>query len=275
MPTIPNRICRICSKPFYARIQHINKGWGLYCSLICKGKAQKQALPMNAECRQCKSPIHITPSDQRRGRGHYCSAACFGLACRKEIESVCASTACRKTFIIEPWQERAGQGRYCSRQSYIDTIFMPEVIEKRFWRSVDFITTPRGCWPWIPTQEREIYGNFSVGRKSIPSHVFSYELTHGPILLPGVFICHLCNYKPCCNPKHLYAGNAQLNSQQALHDGLYLSGENHPQARLNNEDIYEIRNLKGLMTEREIAEFFNIGNSTVHHILSRETWKHL
>lgn len=32
----PNRICKVCGTPFYARPRAINRGWGIYCSLACR-----------------------------------------------------------------------------------------------------------------------------------------------------------------------------------------------------------------------------------------------
>lgn len=40
MPTLIDKICPICKKPFKVEIKRINQGEGIYCSISCTGKAK-------------------------------------------------------------------------------------------------------------------------------------------------------------------------------------------------------------------------------------------
>jgi len=55
-----------------------------------------------------------------------------------------------------------------------------------------------------------------------------------------------------------------------------LRGENHPQAKLTNEQVWEIRNLyeKGF-SHKLIARNFKISTWNVEEIGKRKTWTHI
>jgi hypothetical protein len=67
-----------------------------------------------------------------------------------------------------------------------------------------------GCWLWIGGRDRDGYGKFSVKRRSVRAHRFSYEQFIGPIpegLLPD----HLCRTRSCVRPDHLELVTEQVN----------------------------------------------------------------
>jgi DNA invertase Pin-like site-specific DNA recombinase len=49
-------------------------------------------------------------------------------------------------------------------------------------------------------------------------------------------------------------------------------GDRNGQSRLTEDQVREIRRLKGSMFQREIAEKFGVTLSTVNHIYNRTTW---
>jgi len=61
-----------------------------------------------------------------------------------------------------------------------------------------------GCWIWKGSRSNRGYGLFSVKRKTISTHRFSYMAFKGPIP-EGMTIDHLCRKPSCVNPKHLEA----------------------------------------------------------------------
>ncbi|MBT8085976.1 MAG: HNH endonuclease [Woeseia sp.] len=54
----------------------------------------------------------------------------------------------------------------------------------------------------------------SIENKRHLTHRLMYEIAYGEIP-QGAFICHHCDNPPCCNPAHLYAGNAKTNQRDA------------------------------------------------------------
>lgn len=64
---------------------------------------------------------------------------------------------------------------------------------------------------------------------------------HGPPLAPGMHARHRCDNPRCYNPRHLEWGSAGDNIADSLKRGRRKTGENHPNAKLSNQDIIDIR----------------------------------
>lgn len=73
---MPDRKCKICGNEFFIKPFHAKKGWGKYCSIKCRTKAQFTGKLV--ECSNCGKKIWRTPKDFRRSRRNkfFCSVAC-------------------------------------------------------------------------------------------------------------------------------------------------------------------------------------------------------
>lgn len=135
------------------------------------------------------------------------------------------------------------------------------------------------CWPWPGTRSAGGYGRVAHGGREAYAHRLSFEIHHGPIA-PGMFVCHHCDNPPCVNPAHLFAGTAADNGADMAAKGRSrnggLRGTNHPQAKLTEADVLEIRRryAKG-ETGVSLAREFDIQPTTVSWIVRRVTWSHL
>src|SRR5690606_18613437 len=68
----------------------------------------------------------------------------------------------------------------------------------------------------------------------------------------------------------------QENTQHSLNKGHWQAkGEKSTSAKLNNNDIVDIRALSKTKTGKEIAIIKNIAPSTVSNILSGKKWNHI
>jgi hypothetical protein len=112
-----------------------------------------------------------------------------------------------------------------------------ESLEERFWSKVwrceHHWPCKKCCWPWpgvkldnFPWIVLHTYGRFSDPRLdnglAIPAHRQAFIFTHKTLLLPGIIICHQCDFAPCCNPAHLRAGSITDNMRDLRgkrHDG--------------------------------------------------------
>lgn len=68
------------------------------------------------------------------------------------------------------------------------------------------------CWPWISAGFNE-YGQFWIGDKLVGAHRYAWEITRKTKVPKGMMILHMCDYRACCNPNHLYCGDAAQNAK--------------------------------------------------------------
>lgn len=106
-----------------------------------------------------------------------------------------------------------------------------------------------GCVEWTGARTACGYGRISRGRSVDGyerTHRVVWELANGPIP-PGMAVCHHCDNPPCCALGHLFLGSQGDN----VHDmwakgrqgGTIPSGEAHPDARLTDEQVADLRHL--------------------------------
>jgi HNH endonuclease len=154
----------------------------------------------------------------------------------------------------------------------------------RFWAKViqNGPTHPilgTACWDWTGSKNSFGYGHIQVNHRLVPAHRFSYELHYGPIP-NGLFVCHHCDNPPCTNPLHLFLGNASDNSKDAADKGRLIPphhvGSAHPQAKLTDRDVLEIRRRAGDgENPLDIARDFDVHFGTIYRVINRATWTHI
>lgn len=81
-----------------------------------------------------------------------------------------------------------------------------------------------GCWIWTGCTYNAGYGSVGwrykpIGKRTmIAAHRAAWMLTNGPIP-EGIDVCHTCDVRLCCNPKHLWLGTAKDNMADARRKG--------------------------------------------------------
>ncbi len=147
--------------------------------------------------------------------------------------------------------------------------------EERFWAKVDKTPGqgPDGdCWGWLAGTRYGGYGYLRISGKIVAAHRFSYELHKGPIP-EGKKVRHSCDNKLCPNPDHLLLGTHQTNMDDMVVRGRSSRGEARPCAKLTPENILTIR--CDTRTVRQIAADYNVSKSSIHHIKTGKSWKHI
>jgi hypothetical protein len=87
--------------------------------------------------------------------------------------------------------------------------------EMLFWEKVD-IRDDNECWPWMGCRYWNVYGQLTAHCKRIKAHRCAFELTFGPT---DKWVLHKCDNPPCCNPAHLFEGDAMSNVADMISKG--------------------------------------------------------
>lgn len=92
----------------------------------------------------------------------------------------------------------------------------------------------------------------------------------------GLYVLHGPEGHLDNRPENLRYGTQKENMQDRKRDGTEILGQNHPNSKLSNLQVLEIRKLchEGVLL-RKVAEQFNISLASVCMIRKRQTWKHL
>lgn len=153
----------------------------------------------------------------------------------------------------------------------------------RFW---SYVHKSNGCWLWtggcfngFSSKEGFQYGEFHLHGNPVRAHRLSWEIHFGSIP-KGLYVLHRCDNPSCVRPDHLWLGTGKQNYDDMVSKGRRVlsaeirnQGEENRFHKLTNDQVLEIR--KSGMSSRKLAIAFNVGRSTVRHILARRTWAHL
>lgn len=128
------------------------------------------------------------------------------------------------------------------------------------------------CLEWSGRRTRDGYGQIVVAGRTRAAHRVAYEEAYGEIP-PGLLIRHTCDNPPCINPQHLIPGTAKQNTHDSLDRGRWAWGEKNGDARLTNHQALEIyRRAQSGERQRDLADEFGVGQSTVSRIARGESW---
>lgn len=177
--------------------------------------------------------------------------------------------------------------------------------EARFALKYQLPSNNNDCWVWTGCRNHRGYGQFYFRGRARVSHRVAWILNFGEIP-EGMSICHHCDNPPCVNPDHLFLGTMADNMSDKMTKGRLAKGptsgaHTHPDrvsrgtkhssvmkvaaargekqhmAKLTSELVLEIRKLletSGL-SQREIAEQYDVTKGTISAIHVRKNWKHI
>ena len=164
-------------------------------------------------------------------------------------------------------------------------------LEDRLWSRVT-IREEEDCWEW----------NGAHNSRGLPMFIFSkldrasYDLKlqfgtdsergitaqrvmWGVIVGPVPYnkvVYHKCNNRNCMNPKHLELGSKQDQSDHRIDSERQAVGDSHGKSKLTPSEAREIyqRFFEDEITQSELAQQYNIDDSTVSNIINGHIWSH-
>ena len=150
---------------------------------------------------------------------------------------------------------------------------------RRFWRRIEKGGIEE-CWNWLGNVNSHGYGTVRLTpeprvHKSIGTHRAAWELTYGPVT-DGRYVLHKneCNNRRCCNPNHLYLGDAQKNAEDR--DGAGHGPAGKRRNSLEVDDVVNIRKMaKAGVPLTHIAKLHGIAYPTAIKAATGATWKHV
>lgn len=129
------------------------------------------------------------------------------------------------------------------------------------------------CWEWIGHIQPKGYGIFDISGKKYLAHRLTYEIFIGEI--PEYkCVCHKCDNRKCCNPKHLFTGTIQDNNRDRHEKGRTAKGEAIGSSKLSYEDITDIRLLASYnLKDKQIAEIYHVSRPLITMIRNGNRWQ--
>lgn len=116
---------------------------------------------------------------------------------------------------------------------------------------------PNGCVEWTGAKNNHGYGQIRIHNAIYYVHRILFEAAHQRKILDGAFLLHSCDNSNCVSPSHLREGSQSDNQQDALRRGRRKIG-------LTPEQTAVAIDLRGVVTQKELARKFGVTVATVH-----------
>lgn len=151
---------------------------------------------------------------------------------------------------------------------------------KRVWTLIDK-DNPFGpwgnCWRWKGKPDAYGYGQISVEEnrkhRNIKSHRLVFFIVTGQ--WPTRILMHSCDTRLCVNPAHLSEGSNTENVADAVWKNRQAKGIGNGMAKLNEQQVIEIRDLYPSLSFAKIAKRYNVCYQLIHLIVRRKIWRHV
>lgn len=170
---------------------------------------------------------------------------------------------------------RRGNDRFCSIKCVRLQRYGEATPKDRLLYYTNVPEDPNACWIWQAHKNPAGYGDFYIEDVRYSAHRTSYEVFNGPIP-KGVHVLHRCDNPSCVSPRHLFLGDAKVNSDDKRKKWRHIYGKKQWRAKLTDEKVRQIRELaKQGVHVNEIAMRFGMTQAPIRDVICRRSWKHV
>lgn len=129
------------------------------------------------------------------------------------------------------------------------------------------------CISWPFCHDRKGYARYSANGLSMTASRYMCIQAHGEPP-EGYEAAHSCGNGNggCLNPRHLRWATRSENHMDKIGHGTATRGSQQVTSKLTEDDVREIRRLRGEMSSKAIAAIFNVHPGTIDHIFYGESW---
>jgi hypothetical protein len=148
--------------------------------------------------------------------------------------------------------------------------FSPKYIIK-FWSKADRSEQSAQCWLWLGTKNESGYGYLRMGGRYTRhwyAHRVAWILTNGEIP-DGLCVLHHCDMPACVRPDHLFLGTRKDNALDRI------AKHRRVNEVLSDAEVREIRALRGIESQRKIANRLGVSKSTVGYAQRGMSYRHV
>lgn len=131
------------------------------------------------------------------------------------------------------------------------------------------------CIEWLWARNAKGYGMLGYGGKIEKAHRVAYSLANNTPIgdMKGLVVMHSCDNPGCVNPDHLSLGTHADNVKDRCKKDRTARGVRHHNSKLSEEEVAEIRNYSGTLSQRQLGACYGVTGQTVNQILKGVIWK--
>lgn len=141
------------------------------------------------------------------------------------------------------------------------------------------VNSETGCWEWQKATDKHGYGLVTWKCKQWFAHRFAYMAFSG-VDPKHQLVRHKCDNRKCCNPEHLELGTPKDNTEDAIKRGRFPRGETSGHAKLTEQSIVAIRELKRRHPGRSgiglfLSRWMGVNDRCISAVVNGKSWSHI